>query len=155
MTRHCMMLMSLPPVEMRWLSSQRKSTLVTWLLCPLYTWLGAWEERRAGGWTRSEPLRVGRHRDPTAVPPALRPSLSAAATCAPLGGTRGDPDPTTQSLCTHRIWSGLGTDTGQRAPCTVTHSSLEGCTRPWAPRGGTKRAPGSGGKGVCAGGGGA
>lgn len=40
--RHCMMLVSLPPVEMRWLSLCRKLTLVTWLLWALYLWLGAW-----------------------------------------------------------------------------------------------------------------
>lgn len=39
--RHCMMLMSFPPVEIRWLSLYRKLTLVTWLLWALYLWLGA------------------------------------------------------------------------------------------------------------------
>ena len=39
--RHCMMLVSFPPVEIRWLSLYRKLTLVTWLLWALYLWLGA------------------------------------------------------------------------------------------------------------------
>lgn len=39
--RHCMMLVSLPPVETRWASLCMKLTFVTWLLWALYLWLGA------------------------------------------------------------------------------------------------------------------
>lgn len=50
--RHCMMLISFPPVEIRWLSLYRKLTLVTWLLWALYLWLGACEQTHTDvGWS--------------------------------------------------------------------------------------------------------
>ena len=41
---HCMMAVSLPPVEMRRLSSGRNSTLVTWELWPPQVWYRDWKE---------------------------------------------------------------------------------------------------------------
>lgn len=45
-TRHCSMLVSLPPVVRAMLSSHKKATFVTWLLCPPYLWLWACDREK-------------------------------------------------------------------------------------------------------------
>ena len=60
-TRHCSMLVSLPPVLKAMLSSHKKATFVTWLLCPPYLWLRACDREKKKGSERSKgamPLHV-------------------------------------------------------------------------------------------------